>query len=140
MRYAILILAVFLTGAAAQGDPATLAAVNAARAENGRPALVYDARLEAAARAHGQDMARNGFFSHTGSDGSDIGDRLRRAGYAFCFGAENLAAGQRDLTEVMQSWMTSRGHRKNILHRKARAVGLARVTGDRWVMVLAAPC
>ena len=40
----------------------------------------------------------------------------------------------------MASWMASRGHRQNILHRKARAVGVARVTGDRWVMVLSAPC
>ncbi|MFL4472035.1 CAP domain-containing protein [Tateyamaria armeniaca] len=126
--------------AAAQADPATLAAVNAARADNGRAALVYDPKLEAAARAHGEDMARRGFFSHTGSDGSDIGDRLRRVGYAYCFGAENIAAGQRSLSEVMQSWMTSRGHRNNILHRKARAVGVAQVTGNRWVMVLAAPC
>ena len=75
-----------------------------AEPSGGRAALVYDMRLEAAARAHGQDMAARGFFSHTGSDGSDIGDRLRRAGYAFCFGAENIAA------------------------------------GNRWVMVLAAPC
>ena len=126
--------------ASAQADPATLAAVNAARASGGRAALVYDMRLEAAARAHGQDMAARGFFSHTGSDGSDIGDRLRRAGYAFCFGAENIAAGQRSLGEVMASWMGSRGHRNNILDRKAQAVGVARAAGNRWVMVLAAPC
>ncbi|WP_299730147.1 CAP domain-containing protein [uncultured Tateyamaria sp.] len=138
MRY--LIFAWVLMAAAVQADPAILAAVNAERASQGRAALVYDTRLEAAARAHGQDMAARGFFSHTGSDGSDIGDRLRRAGYAFCFGAENIAAGQRNLSDVMASWMGSRGHRKNILHRKARAVGVARAKGNRWVMVLAAPC
>ena len=65
--------------------------------EAGRGPLVYDDRLEAAARAHGADMARIGFFSHTGSDGSDIGTRLHRAGYGWCFAAENIAMGQRSL-------------------------------------------
>lgn len=138
MRWAVALVVIWAV--AAQADPAALGAVNAVRADNGRAPLVYDPALEAAARAHGQDMARAGFFSHTWSDGSDIGQRLRRAGYAFCFGAENIAAGQRSLEQVMAAWMGSRGHRRNILHRRAQAFGLARVTGDRWVMVLAAPC
>jgi uncharacterized protein YkwD len=136
----VLISALLFFGAAVQADPTMLAAVNAARADQGRKPLVYSAQLEAAARAHGQDMATRGFFSHTGSDGSDIAARLRRVGYNYCFGAENIAAGQRSLDEVMTAWMKSRGHRKNILHRKARAVGIARTDGNRWVMVLAAPC
>ena len=138
MRYAI--LAFVMTAAVAQADPVTLAAVNSARAAEGRGALVYDTRLEAAARAHGEDMVAQGFFSHTGSEGSDIAARLRRVGYPFCFGAENIAAGQHSLEAVMAGWMASRGHRRNILNRKAEAVGVARVTGNRWVMVLAAPC
>ncbi|MEO0765513.1 MAG: CAP domain-containing protein [Pseudomonadota bacterium] len=138
MRYMVFALLIAATGA--QADRATLSAINTARAAEGRSALVYDPRLEAAARAHGEDMAAQKFFSHTGSDGSDIGARLRRQGYAFCFGAENIAAGQRSLVDVMAAWMQSRGHRRNILHRKAKAVGVARVEGDRWVMVLAAPC
>jgi len=136
----LMFVVLLLVASAAQADRATLGVVNNARAAEGRSALVYDARLEAAARAHGEDMAAQGFFSHTGSDGSDIGARLRRAGYDFCFGAENIAAGQKSLVNVMSAWMDSRGHRRNILHRKAKAVGLARVEGDRWVMVLAAPC
>lgn len=102
--------------------------------------MTYDAQLEAAARARGLDMAANGFFAHSGSDGSNIEARLRRVGYQWCFGAENIAAGQRSLQEVMAAWMASAGHRNNILNRRAEQVGLARVTGDRWVMVSAAPC
>ncbi|MEL6888135.1 MAG: CAP domain-containing protein [Pseudomonadota bacterium] len=130
---------VLLTGAAL-ADPVTLQSVNAERARAGRAALIYDDRLEAVARAHGQDMAQAGFFSHTGSDGSDIGDRLRRGDVPFCFAAENIAQGQRSLSEVMRGWMGSRGHRRNILDRRAAAVGVARAPGNRWVMVLAAPC
>lgn len=138
MRY--LVFGLLMLCVSAQADPTILAAVNNVRAGEGRAPLVYDTRLEAAARAHGEDMATQGFFSHSGSDGSDVAVRLRRVGYVFCFGAENIAAGQRSLDEVMAGWMASRGHRRNILHRSAQAVGVARVTGNRWVMVLAAPC
>ncbi|KIC51413.1 serine protease [Tateyamaria sp. ANG-S1] len=117
-----------------------MAAINAERAAQNRAPLVYDPVLEAVAAGHARDMAANGFFSHSGSDGSDIGQRLTRGGYRFCFGAENIASGQRSLTEVMASWMASRGHRRNILHRQAQAVGLAQTPGNIWVMVLAAPC
>ena len=140
MRRGLMALAFLAAPLAGLADPAVLQAVNAERAAKGRAALVYDTRLEAAARAHGQDMAANGFFDHQGSDGSDIGVRLARAGYQGCFGAENIAMGHRSLDAVMAGWMGSRGHRANILHRRAQAVGLAQVAGNRWVMVLAAPC
>ncbi|WP_299373116.1 CAP domain-containing protein [uncultured Tateyamaria sp.] len=138
MRNWIVAAVVCASGAAA--DPAVLAAVNAERAAAGLPAVGYNATLEAAARAHGEDMAANGFFDHAGSDGSDLADRLDRAGYAYCFGAENIAMGQRSLPEVMAGWMGSPGHRANILHARAQEVAVARVTGNRWVMVLGAPC
>ncbi|WP_299282478.1 CAP domain-containing protein [uncultured Tateyamaria sp.] len=140
MRFLALVLVMVLGASAGHADPAVLAAVNAERAAKGRSALAYDAQLEAAAAAHAQDMARAGFFSHTGSDGSDISVRLQRVGYPFCFGAENIAAGQRSLNEVMAAWMGSPGHRKNILHRKAEEVGLAQGPGNHWVMVLGTRC
>ncbi|MEX0311249.1 MAG: CAP domain-containing protein [Tateyamaria sp.] len=134
------LLALICWASASWADSTVLEAINQERSAQDRAPLVYDARLEMAARAHAEDMVRAGFFSHTGSDGSDLAQRLKRAGYAGCFGAENIAAGQRNLAEVMQSWMQSRGHRRNILHRKAQAVGVARADGNHWVMVLGAPC
>lgn len=140
MRPVLLALGLILAATVAAADPTVLVAVNAERAAQSRAPLVYDATLEAAARTHAEDMARNGFFAHTGSDGADIGHRLNAVGYRYCFGAENIAAGQPTLTEVMAAWMGSRGHRRNILHPRAQAVGMARALGNIWVMVLAAPC
>lgn len=140
MKQIFLSVAMVMWGAVVAADPVALAAINAERTAQNRATLVYDATLEDVAEAHALDMARKGFFSHTGSDGSDIGQRLTRAGYRYCFGAENIASGQRSLNEVMAAWMGSRGHRRNILHRDAEAVGLARTDGNIWVMVLAAPC
>lgn len=140
MKIGILSAVLILAAGMATANSGILAAVNAERQANGRGALTYDARLEAAAQAHAKDMARHGFMSHTGSDGSNLAKRLKRVGYNYCFGAENVAFGQQSLPAVMTAWMNSSGHRKNILNRKARSVGVARATGDRWVMVLGASC
>ena len=123
-------------GAIAAEVPGAAKALNDFRATKGRKALRHSDGLQKVAEGHANDMSRKGFFSHSGSDGSDIGDRARRAGYRYCFIAENIAKGQRDLNEVMNSWITSPGHNKNMAHKKAREFGLARTKGDVWVMVL----
>ncbi|MGN0579072.1 MAG: CAP domain-containing protein, partial [Ruminiclostridium sp.] len=37
---------------------------------------------------------------------------------------ENIAAGQRSASEVMESWMNSSGHRQNILSSNFRKIGI----------------
>ena len=41
---------------------------------------------------------------------------LFRSGYAWRAWAENIAAGQPDAASVVQGWMSSAGHRTNILN------------------------
>ena len=115
------------------------AALNALREENEQPPLIFSEILETAALRHARDMAQKDFFSHTGSDGSDVADRVRRAGYNWCTVAENIAQGQMDLEEVMEDWANSPGHLRNML--SADVTEFALVEGDNaiWVMVLAAP-
>ena len=98
--------------------------------------LMAPSTLEAAAEVHGRDMAKGGFFSHTGSDGSSAGKRAKRQGFKFCLIAENIAKGQRTPEQVMNSWTQSKGHRKNMLQKKAREIGVIRQDGNIWVMVL----
>jgi len=138
MRLLVVIFCFVATSLAA--NPSALQAINAERKANGRAALVYDNRLEKVAARHAKDMGRGQFFSHTSSDGSSFGDRVNRSGVRLCFGAENIARGQSSLDQVMVEWMNSPGHRKNILARKAKAVGLARTNNDYWVMVLGTRC
>jgi uncharacterized protein YkwD len=102
---------------------------NRARARHGCRAVRTDGRLTTAARRHSIDMARNNFFNHTGSDGSDFVVRARRAGYRHAM-AENIAQGQRTAAEVVQAWMGSTGHRRIILNCSAKAVGVG-VARDR---------
>ena len=142
MRF-FLPLLLICAASVAQANPAHLDAVNTIRAEHGKPALNYDKRLYRAARAHNSDMIKKGFFSHTGSNGSSVGSRVTDQGFKWCYVSENIAKGQTSLTQVMQSWMNSPGHRKNILSDQAQAFGLQYNPKDgnnSWVMVLAKAC
>lgn len=117
---------------------ALLAAVNGARADAGLPALTLDAGLEAAARAHTQNLLAAGAFTHDFVDGTAstpfagwIGRYYRGA----CAG-ENLATGSPELTpaEAVAMWLASPGHRANLLSARFTTVGVAlSAVGGTWI-------
>src|SRR5690606_27780528 len=45
------------------------------------PALTWEPRLAEAAQVHSSDMAANGFFAHTGTNGLAFGARVAHTGY-----------------------------------------------------------
>ncbi|MGW0433987.1 CAP domain-containing protein [Micromonospora sp. NPDC003197] len=100
-----------------------LAIVNQERSANGCGAVKINAKLATSARQHSADQAANDKMSHTGSDGSSFVQRAQRAGYQNAIG-ENVAAGYRTPTAVMEGWMNSSGHRANILNCQAKAIGI----------------
>lgn len=112
--------------------------LNDARAQNGLPPVSEDRRLSQAALRHAQDMEANGFFSHTGSNGSSFSDRAKAAGYS-CARNENLASGNRTPQGVVTAWMNSPGHRANLLARNVSEYGIGR-TDNHWVLVMGAGC
>lgn len=90
------------------------------------PPLRWDDRLAAAAAAHSRDQAATGVMSHSGSDGSDTGTRIQRQGYfPFATWGENVAAWYPTLSAVMDGWMTSPGHCRNIMFSGFKDVGMA---------------
>ncbi|OZM72756.1 serine protease [Amycolatopsis antarctica] len=104
--------------------------VNAERAGAGCEPVEADSRLVTAAQGHSEDMSENDYFSHTSQDGRTFGDRITEAGYPSP-GAENIAKGQRSAEQVMESWMSSPGHRRNILDCSLTALGTGLAT-DGW--------
>jgi uncharacterized protein YkwD len=104
-------------------EAAVVDLANAARAANGCGPVEIDDRLVAAARAHSEDMAANGYFSHDSLDGSSFSDRVLAAGYPRP-AAENIAQGQDSAQSVHDAWMNSSGHRANILNCDLTAVGV----------------
>jgi len=97
-----------------EGDVIDL--VNVEREARGLHPLAYDYSLAAAARDHSEDMGVQDYFSHTSLDGRTVGDRLMEAGYSYNTYGENIAAGQSTPEVVINSWMSSSGHRANILN------------------------
>jgi uncharacterized protein YkwD len=97
--------------------------VNEVRQRHDQVRLRTDQRLRAAARGHSADMRAGGYLAHQAPDGRTAADRMTAAGYPQPAG-ENIACGQRGPHEVISAWMTSPGHRANILNPDLRAVGV----------------
>ncbi|WP_262281435.1 CAP domain-containing protein [Micromonospora sp. MA102] len=115
--------------------------VNQERAKAGCKALTVDDKLTLAAQRHSQDQADHKTMSHDGSDGSDVGDRLDRVGYAWRSYGENVAWNQQSPAAVMDAWMNSPGHRANILNCSFTeiGVGVARSNGPYWTQDFGTP-
>jgi uncharacterized protein YkwD len=111
---------------------------NRRRQQAGLEPLRLHRKLSRSAQIHSQDMALNDVFSHIGSDGSSLGDRITRVGYRFSSAAENIAVGASTPKQVVNLWMNSPGHRANILNPSINHLGvgyyyLPNDTGnERW--------
>lgn len=113
-----------------------LGIINARRRKAGVPPLCINAKLNQAAEAHSADQAARRMMTHTGSDGSNPCQRIQRTGYRFRACGENVAQGVATVYDIMNGWMRSAPHLANMVDRKYRQVGLARV-GQYWTQVFA---
>lgn len=138
--------------AATQND--MLAQVNARRASGttcgGKafpavPALTLQGNLTNASQAYAVDMATKNYFSHTGSNGSDPGQRITAAGYRWSAWAENIAAGQTSPAAAIAGWFDSAGHCVNFMSASVTQIGFGLATsasstyGSYWVADLGRP-
>ena len=110
--------------------------LNALRAEQGLGSLRMDRGLGAAARHHANDMSARGYFSHTTPEGEGPSARAGDHGYSGRYIGENIAWGQRSPSQVMASWESSSGHRRNMLNDRYGAIGIGYDPNGRyWVQV-----
>lgn len=105
---------------------------NEERAKLNMPALVWDDSLASLAEEHCNDMIKRGFFSHDNPDGKTPFDRMRNAGLSYRMAGENIAAGQYSPEAALESWMNSKGHRKNILNPDFQSMGAGVVKGGKY--------
>ncbi|MFI9238398.1 sigma-70 family RNA polymerase sigma factor [Streptomyces sp. NPDC053079] len=115
--------------------------VNSERAKVGCSPVSSNSLLDAAAQGHSDDMAARSFFDHTNPDGKGPGERVTAAGYKWSTYGENIAYGQQTAAAVMDSWMNSDGHRKNILNCSFKEIGIGinkAPGGPRWTQVFGA--
>jgi uncharacterized protein YkwD len=93
-------------------DDSLLLAHNELRKSMDIPPLLFVASLDAAADNHSQQMARRDRLYHSNTYSK----------------AENVAqTNSSDVESVMRLWMSSRGHRRNILDSRLKRVGFGAV-------------
>jgi uncharacterized protein YkwD len=83
-----------------------------------------------AAYLHSEDMVLNDFFSHTGSDGSSAGQRISRQGYPWRTYGENIAVGYPTVSSVIQGWLGSEGHCRNLMNPAFTEIGAGYAIGQ----------
>lgn len=129
------------TGSSSQAQE-ILALVNQERAASGLKALTLHEGAQAVARLKAEDMAENGYFSHTSPTYGSAFDMLSARGIAYTSAGENIAAGQKTASSVMNSWMNSSGHRANILGSQYTSMGVGYAVSASgkpyWVQVFLA--
>ncbi len=106
---------------------------NAERRKNGLPDLQADTPLSKVAREKANDMQSKHYFSHTSPTYGSPFDMMRDFGISYRSAGENIAQGQTTPEEVVQAWMNSAGHRKNILSADFTHIGVGYTQqGNYW--------
>jgi uncharacterized protein YkwD len=103
---------------------------NNERAKNGCGPLRMNSALTKAADLHATDMVVHHFFDHNSQDGRSPFDRMKAAGFKGGAMAENIAVGYKSAAAVVDGWMHSEGHRKNILNCDYTMIGIGYDSGQ----------
>jgi uncharacterized protein YkwD len=105
--------------------------------------LAWNDALTRAAAAHAQDMVKQDFFDHAGSDDRNVGDRMTAAGYRWRSAGENLALGPTSVAAAINGWLDSPSHCTAMMDARFRDMGLACVRNREgrpiWTMTLGTP-
>ena len=96
--------------------------VNEERTKRGISELTINSNLQKAAQIRAEEQEQ--LFSHTRPNGTSCFTVLSENDVKYRGAGENIAMGQRTPSQVMNSWMNSEGHRKNILNAKFTNIGV----------------
>ncbi|MGW2523272.1 CAP domain-containing protein [Streptomyces sp. NPDC001617] len=119
--------------AQAAAEAEVLKLVNDERAKVGCSPVAANSSLSELAENFSDAMAAQDFFDHTDPSGATPWDRAAKLGITN-LGGENIARGQADAAAVMDAWMSSPGHKANILNCdfKTLGVGVHFGSGGPW--------
>lgn len=112
-------------------ESSVLADINAFRAQHGLARLGVSPDLTLAARAHTQQMAKDGYFAHASADGLPFWKRVagfyRSSPWQFWSVGENLLWRSPSVSAAaaLQLWLASPEHRENLLNPRWREIGVA---------------
>ncbi|MYL54736.1 sporulation protein [Pontibacillus yanchengensis] len=106
---------------------------NEERTAQGLEPLKIDKQLSDVAEKKSEDMAQNNYFSHNSPTYGSPFDMMNQFGVDYRTAGENIAKGQPTPQEVVDAWMNSEGHRKNIMNSDFTHIGVGFVEdGNLW--------
>ena len=117
-------------------EQALLVKLNAIRVARGLRPLVSSSGLQDAAAFHSRTMLQIGFFKHESNDGTPFFVRVKRfygaTGYGQWSVGENLlySGAELDAQALIDVWLESPAHRRNMLSSAWREVGIGAVYSD----------
>ncbi len=113
----------YTTGTVSAQEQNAYRLLNEDRAANGLSALTLDSALCDLARMKSKDMCDNNYFAHTSPTYGSAADMLRTYGYSFTSVGENIAH-HASVLKAQAAFMSSTGHRQNILGSQWKRVGV----------------
>lgn len=102
---------------------------NKERAKVGVTPLVLNEKLSQAAALKVQDMFDKQYWAHSAPDGTMPWAWVEKAGYEYSYTGENLAKNFHSADAAVAAWMSSPGHKANILEKHYKDVGFAVKSG-----------
>ena len=126
-----------------EGPSAVIEAIEALKQTAPLPTISWTPEIAKACQDHATDIGLQGAYSHEGSDGSNLEERLNRYGNWQGIIGENLDFGSFEPANIIASMLiddgsVKRGHRKNLLNPEFRvgAVAAARHKENMVCLVL----
>jgi len=114
-------------------ESGVLVDINTFRRAHHLTPLHLNVKLSAAALAHTQQMAQDGYFAHESADGSAFWKRIQAfygsGPWAYWSVGENLLWSSPDVTpaRALEMWLKSPEHRANLMNPRWREIGVAAV-------------
>lgn len=107
-----------------------VAMTNATRRAANLNELGISQQLEEAAQEKANDILKNQYFAHVNPEGKTPWNFMEEKKYNYVFAGENLAMNFNSAEEVTEGWLTSPGHRANILNDKYTEIGIGTAWGN----------
>lgn len=106
--------------------------VNVEREKSGIQALSMSNELLHVATVKSQDIVDHNYFSHTSPIFGGLRELLEYHSISYMRAGENLATGQKTPESVVNAWMSSDGHRANIMNPAFKKIGIGIVAGGKY--------
>lgn len=112
---------------------------NKARIEKYLKPLKMDSKLNKIAMEKAKDMAKNQELSHNSPKFGTTFNLMKKKGIKYSAAGENIARWHSTPEFVVERWLKSKGHRKNILNPEYTQIGIGRAKDKNgknyWVQV-----